>query len=64
MIRASILANTVGMFYLPDTQEWQMFDLEKDPQELKDVHADPQRAADFSEMKGLYQTLWTQYDVK
>ena len=52
------------MFYLPDTQEWQMFDLEKDPQELKDVHADPQRAADFSEMKGLYQTLWTQYDVK
>ena len=52
------------LFYLPDTKEWQMFDLQQDPQELKDVHADPERAAVFSEMKGIYQNLRTQYQVK
>ena len=29
------------LFYLPETDEWQLFDLEKDPQEMNSVHDDP-----------------------
>ncbi len=29
-------------FFLPRTREWQLFDLETDPQEMKSIHADPQ----------------------
>jgi hypothetical protein len=29
------------LFHLPDTGEWQLFDLEKDPQELRSLHDDP-----------------------
>ena len=32
------------LFYLPNTQEWQMFDLVKDPHEMKDLSKNPEYA--------------------
>lgn len=38
-------------------QEWQLFDLEKDPQELTSVHENPQYAEVFAAMKNQYQQV-------
>jgi len=51
------------LFYLPKTDEWQLFDMEKDPQEMKSVHADPAYAAVFTEMQATYHKLRTDYKV-
>ncbi|BDS07934.1 hypothetical protein NT6N_29740 [Oceaniferula spumae] len=42
------------IFYLPQSKEWQMFDLKKDPLELRSVHDDASYAETFKEMKALY----------
>ncbi len=52
------------LFFLPKTREWQLFDLEKDPQELKSLHNDPASAGSLADMKILYQQLRTQNQVK
>jgi N-acetylglucosamine-6-sulfatase len=52
------------LFYLPATDEWQLFDLEKDPQELRSVHADPGYAAVLADMKRTYQELRAHYQVQ
>ncbi|MGL5020209.1 MAG: sulfatase family protein [Luteolibacter sp.] len=52
------------LFHLPGTAEWQLFDLEKDPQEMKSLHADPAYAAVLADMKSTYQNLRLQYKVK
>ena len=52
------------LFFLPKTDEWQLFDMEKDPEEMKSIHDDPANAAVLAEMKTLYQNLRTQYGVK
>jgi N-acetylglucosamine-6-sulfatase len=51
------------LFYLPKTNEWQLFDLEKDPQEMKSVHDDPAYAGVLAEMKKIHQDLRAQYKV-
>ncbi len=51
------------LFYLPRTKEWQLFDLEKDPQELRSLHDDPASAAVFAEMKKTYHELRTHYRI-
>jgi arylsulfatase A-like enzyme len=51
------------LFYLPKTDEWQLFDLEKDPQEMKSLHDDPAYAETLAEMKNIYQDLRAQYKV-
>jgi lysophospholipase L1-like esterase len=51
------------IFFLPNSREWQLFDLEKDPKELKSVHADPAYAAILEDMKRRYYDLRRQYDV-
>jgi hypothetical protein len=33
-------------YYEPDVDEWEMFDLASDPNELKSIHADPAAADD------------------
>ncbi|MFO0911171.1 MAG: sulfatase [Isosphaeraceae bacterium] len=38
-------------FYLPDVDEWELFDLEKDPAELKSVYGDPAYASVVTELK-------------
>lgn len=51
------------LFHLPRTDEWQLFDLVKDPHELRSVHADPAYAEVFAEMKTRYQELRGRYNV-
>lgn len=51
------------LFRFTGTGEWQLFDLEKDPQEMRSIHADPENAALLEELKGVYQKLRTQYQV-
>jgi arylsulfatase A-like enzyme len=51
------------LFHLPKTNEWQLFDLEKDPQEMKSVQDDPAYAPVLAEMKKIYQELRAQYQV-
>jgi arylsulfatase A-like enzyme/lysophospholipase L1-like esterase len=40
----------------PTTDEWNLFDLKKDPNEMKSVHADPAYAAIFAQMKLSYES--------
>lgn len=39
------------IFWVPKTKEYQLFDMKKDPQEMKSVHNDPTYAAVFNKMK-------------
>jgi len=39
------------IFWVPKTKEYQLFDMKKDPQEMKSVHEDPAYAKVFTEMK-------------
>ena len=50
-------------FYEPDVDEWEMYDLQKDPHELKSVYADPAYAAVVKEMKAELDRLRTLYKV-
>jgi N-acetylglucosamine-6-sulfatase len=52
------------LFHFTGTDEWQLFDLEKDPQELKSIHDDPASAATLAGMKSIYQKLRAEYQVK
>ena len=47
----------------PRTDEWMLFDLEKDPQEMKNAAADPSYAGVLAEMKTLHADLNRQYGV-
>jgi N-acetylglucosamine-6-sulfatase len=51
------------IFHLPRTDEWQLFDLVKDPHEQRSVHADPAYAEVFAQMKARYQELRGRYKV-
>ena len=45
------------------TEEWNLFDLEKDPNEMKSVHDDPEYATVLTEMKDLYSRLRQRFHV-
>jgi len=47
----------------PDSDEWMLFDLEKDPHEMKNVAAENDYASELERMKTLYGKLRAQYDV-
>jgi N-acetylglucosamine-6-sulfatase len=49
--------------YFPKTKEWNLFDLEKDPQEMKSVHNVEQYKPILQELKQRYVELKEQYDV-
>ena len=51
------------LFYLPATKEWQLFDLQKDPMEMRSVHDDPAYAGRMAELKEIYQQLRARYRV-
>ena len=46
-----IRTNEHKLFWLPETKEYQLFDLKKDPQELKSVHQDPSYTETFADLK-------------
>jgi arylsulfatase A-like enzyme len=48
-------------FYEPDVDEWELYDLEKDPQEMASVYDDPAYAEVVQEMKAELQLLRDQY---
>ncbi|TWT84743.1 Choline-sulfatase [Planctomycetes bacterium CA13] len=49
-------------YYFPE-QDWELFDLEKDPHELRSVHANPDYAKIRDAMKRNLERLRKQYDV-
>jgi N-acetylglucosamine-6-sulfatase len=51
------------LFYLPATKEWQLFDLQQDPMEMRSVHDDPAYAGRLAELKDIYQQLRARYRV-
>lgn len=42
------------IFYIPQASEWQLFDLEKDPNEMRSVHDAPEYKEVFNDMKRIY----------
>lgn len=58
-----IRSETHKLMYFPKTNEWNLFDLQKDPDEMKSVHADPAYAEIFEGMKNRYAELRAQYHM-
>lgn len=52
------------LFYLPDTDEWQLFDLQEDPKEMVSLHDHPEYAPVREEMEELYHRLREHYGVE
>jgi N-acetylglucosamine-6-sulfatase len=52
------------LFYLPGTDEWQMFDLKEDPLEMLSVHEHPEYAGVRKKMERIYHELRTKYEVE
>ncbi|WP_246117798.1 sulfatase/phosphatase domain-containing protein [Adhaeretor mobilis] len=51
------------LMYFPRTREWNLFDLEVDPQELTSFHDDPEYAEVLRGMKQLYRNQRSFYEV-
>ncbi|MDE0595158.1 MAG: sulfatase-like hydrolase/transferase [Roseibacillus sp.] len=49
------------LFYVPKYKEWQLFDNEKDPQQMKSVHNDPAYATVFKDLQGQYAQIKSAY---
>ncbi len=45
------------LFYIPMTDEWQMFDLEKDPDEMKSVYGNPEYGVVQDDMRKRYDQI-------
>ncbi|BDS07935.1 hypothetical protein NT6N_29750 [Oceaniferula spumae] len=54
---------THKLMYFPVTDEWNMFDLEKDPDEMKDVYGNPEYAAVRQELRAEYDRIRKKYDA-
>lgn len=52
-----VRTQTQKIFYLPATDQWQMFDLENDPQELTNVYDDPSYSAARTKLLAEYDRL-------
>jgi N-acetylglucosamine-6-sulfatase len=51
------------LMFFPRTREWQLFDLEEDPQELRSVHAEQEYAIIVTALQQRYRDLRELYDV-
>ncbi len=51
------------LFHLPWTNEWQLFDLEQDPQEMINVYDNPSYSAIQQHLHGEYDRLRTEFDA-
>ena len=51
------------LMFFPRSREWNLYDLETDPHEMKSVHADPDYAGILSGMQKRYRDLRQFYDV-
>lgn len=48
---------------VPEGEEWELFDLEKDPKELKSEYNNPEYASIVAKLKNALQELRAQYEV-
>lgn len=62
-IHDGVRTDRYKLMFLPRTNEWQLFDLESDPQELSSVHADPAYAPMLAGMQKRYGDLRRFYEV-
>lgn len=51
------------LIYFPQTDEWNLFDLKTDPQEMKSLHADPAYSQTRKELTAEYHRLREVYDA-
>lgn len=58
-----VRTETHKLMYFPATKEWQLFDLIKDPKEMRSFHGDPAYAEVLASLKKQYETLRAQYEV-
>jgi hypothetical protein len=58
-----VRTDRLKLIHFPDTGEWELFDLEKDPNELRSVYADPSYARDLTNLKAELARLRKQYEV-
>lgn len=58
-----VRTGTHKLFYLPATDEWQMFDLVKDPEEMKSVYDDPEYSEVRKSLIKEYHRLRKHYDA-
>ena len=56
-----VRTQTHKLFYLPSTDEWQMFDLEKDPNEMTNIHGQPNVAEAQQQLHAKYDELRLSY---
>jgi len=58
-----VRTETHKLFYLPATQEWQMFDLVKDPEEMVNVYDNPEYSKVRESLTKQYHGLREHYDA-
>ena len=58
-----VRSNRYKLMHFYDLNEWELFDLEKDPMEMNSVHENPEYAEVLSQMKGELAKLRQQYEV-
>jgi len=51
------------LMYFPRGQQWQLFDLQEDPQEMTSVHDDPSKSEILKSMKNRYYDMRKSYQV-
>lgn len=54
---------THKLFYIPETDEWQMFDLVNDPQEMRSVYDEPAYSEVRAQLHAEYDRLRIQFDA-
>lgn len=52
------------LFHLPKTGEWQLFDLQTDPMEMRSIHDRPESKDILDQMKKIYHQLRAKYQVQ
>jgi N-acetylglucosamine-6-sulfatase len=60
-VHDGIATQRYKLFYLPQTDEWQLFDLDKDPHEMSSLHDHAEYAGVLAKMKTLYQDARAHY---
>lgn len=58
-----VRTKTHKLFHLPNSQEWQMFDLVNDPQEMTNIYENPEYAELRKQLTDEYQRLRKHYDA-
>jgi N-acetylglucosamine-6-sulfatase len=58
-----VRTKTHKLFYLPATDEWQMFDLVNDPDEMKNIYDNPEHAQVREELTKEYHRIREHYDA-